>query len=69
MHVSLVFWSICARDCATVECPPSTNFDGVKDAAALVVGQAVSIRALYFGPPTGPTPTPTPFSAAKVRVP
>jgi len=49
--------------------PPSTNFDGVKDATALVVGQAVSIRALYFGPPTGPTPTPTPFSAAKVRVP
>jgi hypothetical protein len=47
---------------------PSTNFDGVDGAAALVSGQAVSIRALYFGPTTGPTPTPTPFSAAKVRV-
>ena len=48
---------------------PSTNFDGVNGATALVSGQAVSIRALYFGPPTGPTPTPSPFSAAKVRVP
>jgi hypothetical protein len=48
---------------------PSTNFDGVNGAPDLVSGQAVSIRALYFGPPTGPTPTPTPFSAAKVRVP
>ena len=48
---------------------PSTNFDGVNGATALVSGQVVSIRALYFGPPTGPTPTPTPFSAAKVRVP
>jgi hypothetical protein len=48
---------------------PSTNFDGVSGATALVSGQAVSIRALYFGPATGPTPTPTPFSAAKVRVP
>jgi hypothetical protein len=48
---------------------PSTTFDGVRGAADLVSGQAVSIRALYFGPPTGPTPTPTPFSAAKIRVP
>lgn len=47
---------------------PGTNFDSVNDASALVAGQTVSIRALYFGPPTGPTPTPTPFSAAKVRV-
>jgi hypothetical protein len=47
---------------------PSTNFDGASGAADLVPGRAVSIRALYFGPPTGPTPTPTPFSAAKVRV-
>jgi hypothetical protein len=48
---------------------PSTYFDGISSASGLVVGQPVSIRALYFGPPTGPTPTPTPFSAAKVRVP
>ncbi len=48
---------------------PSTNFDGVDGATGLVSGQAVSIRALYFGPPTGSTPTPSPFSAAKVRVP
>jgi hypothetical protein len=48
---------------------PSTNFDGVSGATDLVSGDAVSIRALYFGPPTGPTPTPTPFSAAKLRVP
>ena len=48
---------------------PSTNFDGANGAADVVPGQAVSIRALYFGPPTGPTPTPTPFSAAKIRVP
>jgi hypothetical protein len=47
--------------------PPSTNFDGITDASGLVSGQTVSISALYFGPPTGPTPTPTPFSAAKVR--
>ena len=47
----------------------ATNFDGVSGASELVSGQTVSIRALYFGPPTGPTPTPTPFSAAKVRVP
>jgi hypothetical protein len=48
---------------------PSTNFDGVSGATDLVSGQPVSIRALYFGPPTGPAPTPTPFSAAKLRIP
>jgi hypothetical protein len=48
---------------------PSTNFDGVNGASELVHGQTASIRALYFGPPTGPTPAPNPFSAAKVRVP
>jgi hypothetical protein len=48
---------------------PNTNFEGVSGATDLVSGQAVSIRALYFGPPTGPTPAPTPFSAAKLRVP
>ena len=48
---------------------PSTNFDGVNSANELVSGQTTSIRALYFGPPTGPTPAPNPFSAAKVRVP
>ena len=47
---------------------PSTNFDGVSHASELVPGQTASIRALYFGPPTGPTPTPSPFSAAKVRI-
>ena len=47
---------------------PSTNFDGVSGASDIVAGQTASIRALYFGPPTGPTPTPSPFSAAKVRV-
>ena len=48
---------------------PSTNFDGVTSSSNLTVGQTVSINALYFGPPLGPTSTPTPFSAAKVRVP
>ena len=47
---------------------PSTNFDGVNGASELVSGQTTAIRALYFGPPTGPTPTPSPFSAAKVRI-
>lgn len=47
---------------------PSTNFDGVSHASELVPEQTASIRALYFGPPTGPTPTPNPFSAAKVRI-
>ncbi len=47
---------------------PSTNFDGVIGASELVSGQTASIRALYFGPPTGPTPTPSPFSAAKLRI-
>jgi hypothetical protein len=47
---------------------PSTNFDGITGASGLVSEQNVSISALYFGPPTGPTPAPTPFSAAKVRV-
>ena len=49
--------------------PPETRFDGISNASSLVSGQTVSIHALYFGIPTGPTPTPTPFSAAKVRVP
>ena len=48
---------------------PSTSFEGISSASGLVVGQPVSIRALYFGPPTGPTPTPTPLSAAEVRLP
>ena len=47
---------------------PSTNFDGVSGASELVSGQTAAIRALYFGPPTGPTPTSTPLSAAKVRI-
>jgi len=45
-----------------------TNFDGITAASDLVSGQTASIRALYFGPPTGPTPTPSPFTAAKVRI-
>ena len=48
---------------------PSTNFDGVTSSSTLTVGQTISISALYFGPPVGVTSTPTPFSAAKVRVP
>jgi hypothetical protein len=48
---------------------PSTNFDGISSASGLAASQTVSISALYFGPPTGPTPTPTQFSATKVRVP
>jgi hypothetical protein len=48
---------------------PNTNFDGLTNASGLVTGQPVSIRALYFGSPTGPSSTPIPFSAAKVRVP
>jgi hypothetical protein len=47
---------------------PGTNFEGVSSASELVSGQTASIRALYFGPPAGPTPTPSPFSAAKVRI-
>ena len=47
---------------------PGTNFDGVNEAGELVPGQVASIRALYFGAPTGATPTPSPFSAAKVRI-
>lgn len=47
---------------------PSTSFDGVSHPSELVPGHTASIRALYFGPPTGPTPTPSPFSAAKVRI-
>lgn len=47
---------------------PVTNFDGISGASELVSGHTASIRALYFGPPTGPTPTPSPFSAAKVRI-
>jgi hypothetical protein len=47
---------------------PSTNFDGVASSSNLTAGQTVSISALYFGPPVGITSTPTPFSAAKVRV-
>jgi hypothetical protein len=45
---------------------PSTNFDGTNDASSLMVGQTISVRALYFGPPGGTVPTP--FSAAKLRV-
>jgi uncharacterized protein DUF4382 len=48
---------------------PTTNFDGVASSSNLAAGQTVSITALYFGPPVGITATPTPFSAAKVRVP
>ena len=48
---------------------PSTNFDGISNSSSLTAGQTVSITALYFGPPVGVTSTPTPFSAAKVRVP
>jgi len=48
---------------------PSTKFDGVTSASDLTSGQTASVRALYFGPPNGPTPTPSPLSAAKVRVP
>jgi Domain of unknown function (DUF4382) len=48
---------------------PSTNFDGISSSSSLTAGQTVSISALYFGPPVGTTSTPTPFSAAKVRVP
>jgi len=48
---------------------PSTNFDGISSSSNLTAGQTVSITALYFGPPVGITSTPTPFSAAKVRVP
>jgi hypothetical protein len=48
---------------------PSTNFDGISSSSTLTAGQTVSITALYFGPPVGTTSTPTPFSAAKVRVP
>ncbi|HEX8878845.1 MAG TPA: hypothetical protein VF749_02395, partial [Candidatus Acidoferrum sp.] len=52
---------------ATVQLSSGSNFDGITGASDLVSGQTASIRALYFGSPTGPTPTPTPFSAAKVR--
>lgn len=48
---------------------PSTKFDGISGASAVTASQTVSITALYFGPPLGITTTPTPFSAAKVRVP
>jgi hypothetical protein len=48
---------------------PSTNFEGIPDAASLVSEQMVSISAIYFGSATGPTPALTPFCAAKVRVP
>lgn len=48
---------------------PSTNFDGITDASSLVSQQTISMNALYFGPPTGPTPTSTPFCAWKVRTP
>lgn len=47
---------------------PSTNFDGVGGASELTSGQMTSVRALYFGLPTGPTPAASPFSAAKVRI-
>lgn len=47
---------------------PATTFDGIASSSNLTAGQTVSITALYFGPPVGITSTPTPFSAAKVRV-
>jgi hypothetical protein len=43
---------------------PSTNYDGVSSGTGLTAGEDVEIRALYFG-----ASSPTPFSAAKVRVP
>jgi hypothetical protein len=46
---------------------PATNFDGVSGPSTLSNSQTVSVTALYFGPPTGPTPSPTPFFAVKVR--
>lgn len=52
----------------TVQLSSGSNFDGITAASGLVAGQTASLRALYFGSPTGPTPTPTPFSAAKVRI-
>jgi hypothetical protein len=48
---------------------PSTDFDGITDVSSLVSEQVVSISAIYFGPASGPTPTSTPFCAAKVRIP
>jgi hypothetical protein len=53
---------------ATVQLSSASNFEGITGASGLVSGQTASIRALYFGSPTGPTPTPTPFTAAKVRI-
>ena len=53
---------------ATVQLSSGSNFEGITGASGLVSGQTASIRALYFGSPTGPTPTPTPFTAAKVRI-
>jgi len=67
--LSPVSWTGVSRDCTTFEWFPSTKFDGVTSASDLTSGQTASVRALYFGPPNGPTPTPSPLSAAKVRVP
>ena len=53
---------------ANIQLSGGSNFDGITGPSGLVSGQTASIRALYFGPPTGPTPTPSPFSAAKVRI-
>ena len=53
---------------AIVQLSSGSNFEGITGASGLVSGQTASIRALYFGSPTGPTPTPTPFTAAKVRI-
>jgi len=39
-----------------------TNYDGIGSGTGLVVGDTVSIRALYFGPISA-----MPFSCAKVR--
>ena len=39
-----------------------TNYDGVNDGTGLLVGDTVSIRALYFGPGSA-----MPFTCAKVR--
>ena len=45
-----------------------TTDPGITAIAGAFSGHGTAIRALYFGLPTGPTPTPSPFSAAKVRI-
>src|SRR5207248_1476115 len=66
--VSTVLRADRPRNHTIVERFVKNNFDGITAASDLVSGQTASIRALYFGPPTGPTPTPSPFTAAKVRI-